>query len=249
MKREVAVPKLLAQHKMGMRPGIDPALVRSETDTTSLVPLEYNAVNFFRTDPVPVSSFSGYEDLETADVEVPYEFVVLGYEREEHFGYEEYVPEMVHPRMETGAIDEDIQPHPCARLEEFLPDQFDPSWFTDIPQTSFQGTVTMEDIGKKWSPNQTGVVTAPYTVWGSRGNFQTTPAMLAKHDCADREELASGTLRAIAGLPMLSEAWCPQLEDHRIGSRCQQVDLVALDGPNAAHIQAACTSQLVRIFN
>ena len=79
VKEEVAVPKLLAQDKMGMRPGVDPALVRAETDTTTLVPLEYNAVNFFRTDPVEVSSFPGYEDLEVADLEVPYEYMLLGY--------------------------------------------------------------------------------------------------------------------------------------------------------------------------
>jgi hypothetical protein len=245
VREEVAVPKLLAQDKMGMRPGVDPALVRAEADTTTLVPLEYNAVNFFRTDPVEVSSFPDYEDLEVADLEVPYEFVVLGYEREEHFGYEEYVPVMKHFQPETGAIDEDVQVHPCAQASDFVPDNFEPSWFEEMPQAALKGTVGIEDIGNKWSPNQCGVVTATYPVWGMGGNYFPTPVMLAKHSCADREEVASFTLRATAGLPMLSEQWCSQLQDHRMGSRCQEVELTALDGPNVADIETACKAQLV----
>ena len=243
---EVAVPKLLAQDKMGMRPGIDPALVRAETDTTTLVPLEYNAVNFFRTNPVEVSSFPGYEDLEVADLEVPYEFSVLGYEREEHFGYDEYVPEMKHLRLETGAIDEDIQLHPCAQVSDFMPSNLEPRWFGEMPEAALQGTVAVEDIGNKWSPNQCGVVTAPYPVWGMRDSYLSSPIMLAKHSCADREEVASGTLRATTGLPMLSERWCSQLQEHKIGSRCQQNEYAILEGPDKADIEAACTSQLVR---
>lgn len=246
IREEVAVPSLLAQHKMGMRPGVDPALVRAEADTTTFVPLEYNAVNFFRTDPVEVSSFPGYEDLEVADLEVPYEFMLLGYEREEHFGYEEYVPEMKHLQLETGAIDEDVEVHPTAQVSDFVPSNFEPRWFEEMPEAMLQGTVAIEDIGNKWSPNQSGVVTASYPVWGMGGNYLTSPVMLAKHSCADREEVATCTLRATAGLPMLSERWCSQLQDHRIGSRCQEIEHAALKGPDTADIEAACKSQLVR---
>jgi hypothetical protein len=245
VREEVAVPKLLAQDKMGLRPGVDPALVRAETDTTTLVPLEYNAVNFFRTDPVEVSSIPAYEDLELADLEVPYEFMMLGYEREEHFGYEDYVAEMKHLQTETGAIDEDLQVHPCAQVSDFVPENFEPRWFKEMPESAVQGTVATEEIGNKWSPNQCGVVTATYPVWGMGGNYLPSPVMLAKHSCADREEMASCTLRATTGIPMLSEQWCPQQQDHRMGSRCQELELVALDGPNVADIEAACKAQLV----
>jgi hypothetical protein len=206
-------------------------------------------VSFFRTDPVEVNSFPDFEDLEVADLEVPYEFMLLGYQREEHFGYEEYVPEMKHLQLETGAIDEDIQVHPCARVSDYVPKNFEPRWFQEMPEAALQDTVAIEAIGNKWSPNQSGVVTAPYPVWGMRGNFLTNPVMLAKHSCADREEMASGTIRATAGLPMLSERYCAQVQDPRMGSRCHGVEHTALTGPDAADIEAACKTEAVRSSN
>jgi hypothetical protein len=70
IREEVAVPKLLAQDKMGQRPGIDPACVRPEGALSTRIPPEYSEVNFFQAEPVPVDAFPGYEGLELAELQV-----------------------------------------------------------------------------------------------------------------------------------------------------------------------------------
>jgi hypothetical protein len=178
--------------------------------------------------------------------QVPYEYVRLGYEREEHYGYNDYVPRMDDMHMESGAIDEDFQVHPAAQPSDYTPASFDSAAFQKLPAGALASTALQESLGTKWAPNQSDVVAAEYPVWGVTSGFVPAPVALAKHCCAARDELASMTLRAVSGLPRLSDAWQPRLQDPRAGSRCLGDHAAPMAGPCAADLAAACEVQPVR---
>ena len=206
---EVEAPHLLAPDVMGDRPGLHPRVVRAVTETTTSLPPQFSEVNFFKMEPLDIVPCGTYSELALADLEVPFEYMCLGYKREDHFGWEEYIPDMQHMELESGAAEDEVEDVPCAAVASYTPEEFEDD-FAQLPSAAMRSAAHVESIGGKWLRTQTGVVAAELPVWGMGPEYLPEPVELARRCCAEREALESGTLRAMAGLPLLSEVWWPR---------------------------------------
>lgn len=243
VEEEVEMPHLLAPDEMGDRPGVHPAEVRAVTDMTTSLPPQFSEVNFFNFDPVEVAPYGGFTELALAELEVPIEYVQLGYEHEDHFGWEEYIPEVHHMELETGAVEEDVEVLPIAPLAAYIPDGFEAA-YAELPAAALRSAANVESIGGKWLRTQTGVIAAELPLWGMGPEYLPQPVELAQRRCAEREAPESNALRATTGLPLLSELWRP-----RYGNRALSRNTGAAGGPPMEPMQdpGQCTdSRMVR---
>lgn len=240
MREEVETPHLLAPDEMGARPGLHPVQVRAITDTTTSLPPQFSEVNFFRMDPVEVAPCGSFTELALAELEVPLEYKSLGYAREDHFGWEEYIPEMQHVALESGAAEEEeVEETPHAAVAAFTPEGFE-TWHSELPAAAMRSAAHVENIGGKWLRTQTGVVAAELPVWGMGPDYLPQPVELARRCCAEREAPESGALRATTGLPLLSDVWRPRYGNGVLDRVAEATDCLPLvpteapwEGPDA----------------
>lgn len=216
------MPHLLAPDAMGDRPGLHPAEVRALSDTTTSLPPQFSEVNFFSMKPVEVAPYGGFTELALAELEVPSDYMQLGYEPEDHFGWEEYIPEMHHMELETGAVEEDVDPLPVAAMAAYVPQGFD-ALHAELPAAALRSTASVESIGGKWLRTQTGVVAQELPVWGMGPDYLPQPIELAQRRCMECEAPESNALRATTGLPLLTEAWRPR-HGNRVLARSSRAD-------------------------
>eukprot|EP00892_Ulva_mutabilis_P008651 jgi/Ulvmu1/6158/UM028_0014.1 len=214
VQQEVETPDILAPDEMGERPGLHPAQVRAVTDTTTSLPPQFSEVNFFRMETLDVAPCGSLTELAFAELEVPLECERLGYEREDHFGLEEYIPQMQHMVLESGAVEEEeVEPAPLAPVAAYTPEGFEP-WHAELPAAAMRSAAHVESIGAKWLRTQTGVYAAELPVWGMDPDYLPEPVELARRCCAEREAPESMALHATTGLPMLSDVWRPRHGNH-----------------------------------
>lgn len=218
VQEEVETPHLLAPDEMGHRPGLHPAEVRAVTDMTTSLPPQFSEVNFFRMDPVEVAPYGGFAELALAELEVPVEYIQQGYEPEDHFGWEEYIPEMHHMELETGAVEEDVEVLPIAPLAAYIPDGFEAA-HAELPAAALRSAAHVESIGGKWLRTQTGVIASELPLWDMGPEYLPQPVELAQRRAAECEAPESNALRATTGLPVLSELWRPRYGNRALSHR------------------------------
>ncbi|KAK9804223.1 hypothetical protein WJX72_001932 [[Myrmecia] bisecta] len=205
----------------------DPALVR-------LHPLPvYREAAFNSYQAVKPTGIADYDDMTPMDLQVPLQYQVLGYQPEEFPAYTPYMAPLPDQPLLTGAQEEEVGPRAQGPPVE------DISEFGSMPQELLHRPFDTLPIGSRYTDE--GVFTPLKPSWGMDKSAAIQPRILPHPDSTTSELPGTNSLKALAGLPLLSDLYTPARHTFMIGGPVHAPPLMT--GPDPGDLMEADPSQ------
>ncbi|GAX85110.1 hypothetical protein CEUSTIGMA_g12530.t1 [Chlamydomonas eustigma] len=201
LAEESANPVLLVTESD--RPGTAPTKhLKPEMVRVRPLPL-YRDVNFVNHDPVSAGHYTDFDELGPMSTKVPLEYKVLGYEAEIFPGWTPYAPPLMDQLLLKGAQEE----HPFTHASGIISPR---AQMSSMPDSCKQMPYVALEIGNRYSEDRVYNTLQPS--WGMDSTHAIQPAIYPIHDSTAHDAVASGSVRALRGCPLLCERWLPRRE-------------------------------------
>jgi len=226
LAEESANPVLLVSE--ADRPGTAPTKhLKPDNVRTRPLPL-YRDVNFTFHEDVPLSQYTDFDELGPMKHKVPLEYRVLGYSPEPFPGLTPYAPPLLEEPLLLGACEEEGGP-PGSCLPSGAVSVQDVTSLPSMPSSMMVAPYTVHEIGNRYTLD--AVASTPEPSWGMDMEALVQPRQYPFYDSTTEEAPSSGSVRAMRGVPLLSERWLPrkdtwlmQLTPEAVPARMTQMD-------------------------